>query len=164
MSVLSDCTAVGFSLPHGVLDGTGMGMCVHALDAELHGREWTAPPFQEENILQAEVVGFTKVVNGAEGAPEIIPSGARDTVAPGWWALKWMLASIYLYEYWWHKNTFSSVFLGEDVLRRIVEPAKQEAYKATGERVSTGDVLMAWVLKVRIPFPFQHILAYFYSL
>lgn len=43
VSVLPNCICVGISLPHGVVDATGFGMVVSALDAELNGREWEVP-------------------------------------------------------------------------------------------------------------------------
>ena len=41
------------------------------------------------------------------------------------------------------------MYLGEEVVKRIVGAAKAEAVALSGgELVSTGDVLLAWTLKV----------------
>lgn len=53
-TVLSDAIAVGVNVPHGIVDGMGMGIILKGLTAELHGEEWEVPPaFEGSNPWQA---------------------------------------------------------------------------------------------------------------
>jgi hypothetical protein len=36
-------TCIGVAFSHGLFDGMGISYVVHALEAEMHGREWEAP-------------------------------------------------------------------------------------------------------------------------
>ncbi|KAK4705252.1 hypothetical protein P7C70_g954, partial [Phenoliferia sp. Uapishka_3] len=137
----------GISIPHGVFDATGIGMVVHALDAELSGREWTPPPFPSslrENKLEKvlESLLSASVGNYADGEDMI-----RDFVPATWVAWLWMLASI-AYEYFWHRVELRVIYLGEDVVEKVVEPIKEAARKE-GTWVSSGDALVEWLVKVR---------------
>ncbi|BGP40559.1 hypothetical protein JCM10449v2_004521 [Rhodotorula kratochvilovae] len=64
VSVLADAITVGVNLPHGIVDGTGMGIVLRALTAELHGQAWEAPPaFAGVNPWQA---AMDRLVDGDE--------------------------------------------------------------------------------------------------
>jgi hypothetical protein len=145
VSVLSDCTCIGLSFPHGVFDATGMGEVIHALDAELNGKEWTAPALEEVNL----VAKAFKEHEGMETDESELPPVLRD-LAAGTWREMARLFSSFAYEYFWHRAKTCSVFLGEEVVKRIVEKVKEEALEESGgeQWVTTGDVLTAWVLKV----------------
>lgn len=113
---------------------------LHAINAELNGLPWTVPPLELDNVADA---AMSKVVRRTD---DILPPINRDMVHPTWPAFIWLLATV-AYEILWQKSKTSSVYLGEEVVARIVDPVKAEVAKTKGEWVSTGDVLHAWLLK-----------------
>lgn len=145
VSTFSDCTTVGITFPHSVFDGTGMGSVISALDCELNRRPWTPPAFQEENILEVELLKEIVVPEGTT-----IPEPNRDFVPFSIFNLARFLAAL-VYERLWHKDTMGGIFLGEEAQQKLVDEVKGQVKRETGGRefVSTGDVLYAWFLKVR---------------
>jgi hypothetical protein len=43
-------SCIGLSFSHGLLDDTGISYLIHALEAEMQGREWEAPPLLHEGL------------------------------------------------------------------------------------------------------------------
>jgi hypothetical protein len=43
-------SCIGLSFSHGLLDDTGISYLIHALEAEMRGREWEAPPVLHEGL------------------------------------------------------------------------------------------------------------------
>jgi hypothetical protein len=150
VSIFTDGTCIGISFPHGLVDARGMGEVVHALDAEVHGRAWTAPEVEEENVL-VKALEEQKYVKSKEGDAEL-PPVMRDFVGRSWWTILRMLVS-FAYEFLWHNAEASSIFVGEEVVERIVGEVKRQVLDESGgkEWVTTGDVLIAWTLKVPRP-------------
>ncbi|KAK4698378.1 hypothetical protein P7C70_g7901, partial [Phenoliferia sp. Uapishka_3] len=141
-----DVLLLGISAPHGVFDATGLGMIVAALDAELSGRQWTPPPSPSSaegtNVLQR----LLKESNSSsEGSTELGEEMIRDFVPSTWTTWLWTVGS-FAKEYFWNRVELKGLYLGEEVVRKIVEPIK-EAAKEEGGWVSTGDALVEWLLK-----------------
>lgn len=77
-TVLVDAITVGVNLPHGIVDGTGMGIVLKGLTAELHGNEWDVPPsFEGVNPWQQ---ALDRLVDGdgAEASGPCTPSGDSE--------------------------------------------------------------------------------------
>ncbi|GJN93885.1 hypothetical protein Rhopal_006944-T1 [Rhodotorula paludigena] len=136
-----------------VFDATGLGLVVAALDAELHGRSWTAPPLlthnQLDGLLDEHEAALTNATPAAQG-----DAWVDRNVLVGWSSAT-RLVNIakflvnYVWEKWYHRDEARYIFVGKDAASRLVQRIKEEARSATGdaEWVSSGDVLMSWVLK-----------------
>ncbi|GAA5857851.1 hypothetical protein JCM8547_006004 [Rhodosporidiobolus lusitaniae] len=150
-SLFPDTLAVGVSVPHGLLDGHGVGMLLQALRAELHGEEWGVPPLWEEgeNPFTAaldRLKADETIAAQADGEPHL-------SVAASWrpfsvLGLLAFLVSVLVEVFGW-KSEPRRVFLRQDLIDRLVQPVKEEVKRETGgkEFVSTGDVLVAWLLR-----------------
>lgn len=136
---------LGISVPHSLVDATGMGMVCQALDAELQGKEWSVPVLPAEGAPNPLDLAMDKAVEGLEGAA----GGAmRDYAKATFWTTFVFLANLF-WEYAWHGTETKNIYIGADVVKRIVDPAKREVREVSEEQeyVSTGDVLLAWLLK-----------------
>ncbi|GAA5843509.1 hypothetical protein JCM9279_000772 [Rhodotorula babjevae] len=77
-TVLADAITVGVNLPHGIVDGTGMGIVLRGLTAELHGNEWDVPPpFEDVNPWQQALDRLVDE-DGAEASGPCTPSGDSE--------------------------------------------------------------------------------------
>lgn len=123
-----------------------MGQVVAAIQAELSGQPWTAPILPIEgapNALELAREAVMDVVKGDFKQGEVI---LRDLVPATWLATLYMLLRL-AYESLWHGTSAKAVLLGKECVEKIVAPAKREALE-NGSWVSTGDLLIAWTLKV----------------
>ncbi|GAA5893334.1 hypothetical protein JCM6882_008007 [Rhodosporidiobolus microsporus] len=147
VTFFTDAMAVGITLPHGVVDGAGYGMVARALNAALHGDEWTVPPPFETNPLgeALEDLAEDKTVQTTEkGALPPLEGWAT----PSFGAALRLFSSVAVELFWWKAET-RSIFLRQAVVDRLVEKVKEEVKRETGgnEFVSTGDIIAAWFLK-----------------
>ncbi|KAL8277686.1 hypothetical protein RQP46_009959 [Phenoliferia psychrophenolica] len=149
VTTFADCQAIGLTAPHGVFDAIGLGMIIKALDAELTGKEWTPPPLLEKNSLderlQASAIECTKLPPYVADAELRRLSNGSEKSRWDMFRLVWSL----LVEKFWHRVKARDVFVGRELMERLVESVKEEVRVATAGRewVSTGDVLMAWSVK-----------------
>lgn len=154
LSNRSDVALLGISVPHTFVDAIGMGMIAKALDAELGGLEWAAPDLpsdaDERNWLE---VSISESLKFQAGQPEVEDLIMRDFTPATWWTKLAFLVNL-AWEYTWHRTEIKIITLGSSVLGNIVESAKREVRTASGgdEYVSTADVLVAWLLKVKPKF------------
>ncbi|GAA5837874.1 hypothetical protein JCM11251_004685 [Rhodosporidiobolus azoricus] len=150
-TVFTNAIAIGASFPHGVFDAAGAATAIKALDAELHGQDWTSPPsFGEVNPVQAAKQALlARPPLTAEEEAKIPPTVENWIPYTGsQWEVKRVIWSIW-YENERQKSKVRYAFLPQDKVDRLVERVKQEVKKDTDGRgyVSTGDVLTAFVLK-----------------
>ncbi|GAA5981656.1 hypothetical protein JCM11641_003935 [Rhodosporidiobolus odoratus] len=145
-TVFDDAVAIGLNIPHGVFDAIGTGILVQAINAELRGQDWAMPPPHEANILSAAVQKLLREPQQTEELPPVLP-GFYEASFGG--VVRFAVSAAY--EKWWHKCSVRYLFLPQDTVDKLVNKVKAEVKEATGgkEYVSTGDVLTAWVLKVR---------------
>lgn len=146
---------LGITVPHTLVDATGMGLIAKALDAELGGWAWTVPPLPLPDAPNPYSEATAKVLEEIKDEPPKETSLAlrRDYVDATVWTRAVFIANV-VWEYTWHRSELRVITLGADVVRKIVEPAKQEVKAMTDGReyVSTGDILVAWLLKVRLDY------------
>ncbi|GAA6032368.1 hypothetical protein JCM8097_008140 [Rhodosporidiobolus ruineniae] len=147
-TTFSDAVSLGISVPHGVFDAIGLGLIVSALDAKLHNREWTPPSL---DAGETGAAALEKLL-ADEDEPEV--KAALPPVLEAWIPSKWLgsiarLISSVLYENLWHRSKNRYLFLPKRAVDKLVERVKQEVRDETGgkEWVSTGDVLLWWVMK-----------------
>ncbi|KAG6819126.1 hypothetical protein H0H93_015122 [Arthromyces matolae] len=146
---LLNCTCIGFSFPHGVLDAVGIGHFIHGLDDELNGRTWDAPAISTTNVVR-------ETLDTLEAAPTIYDDIHKETAAfsslrrslrPASLANKLSLAAKITNEHIRHGIETKAVHLGEQAIQRLLRETKAEVAKLGVGRVSTGDILVAWIMK-----------------
>lgn len=144
-------TCVGLSFPHVAFDGCGSSIFLHALEAELNGREWRAPvPLQEGmNINPLEEVINTRLRSLEEKNP-----GKKVEVYERMCGAT--MSNIKAYRVWniwknWCHGVERRVFtLPSEAVGNFVDCVKKEIeLVGCGARVTTGDILTAWLFKVR---------------
>ncbi|GAA5857844.1 hypothetical protein JCM8547_006001 [Rhodosporidiobolus lusitaniae] len=151
LTLCTDAVAIGISVSHGLLDGTGIGLLLSALSAELHGKEWQAPPLPEDGTNP-----FIAALDRLEADETVFQQAAREPPPPisqGWRpatlgrGIKLLLSM--LWENWWYGSHARWVFLRQVTVDVLVERVKEDIKDETEGReyVSTGDVLAAWLLK-----------------
>lgn len=143
-SHLRDATCIGFTFPHGVFDIAGMGQILHAINDELAGRKWSAPPHPERN-------SFTDTIESLpqdRADPQVLENFKREWPKLSVGSVSRAFLTILL-EKIFHTPRTRTLYLDEEMVQALVEPAKQEA-KGKGKWVSTGDVLVAWFVKAAL--------------
>ena len=147
-----DYDCVGVNVPHALFDAVGLGQVLRAIDAEMQGKEWEVPPMY---LGENPVAKAVRDMEESEAMYEEEPASLRY--------LKQVLVSKepdgikqFMERMEWEWNTqdveYRAVYLGRDVVRNLVLSVNEELAKESGgkERASTGDVLLAWFLKVHV--------------
>jgi hypothetical protein len=143
-------TCIGFARSHGVFDGVGAAAITRALMAEMQGRDWPVPPlppsgFNTNPMQQALDVQIQRQKD--EGLEDLTDySGFSVLGITG--AVK--LAAWHMRERWWSGADRRILLLPKDVLAFLVDGSRSELDREVKDaaRVTTGDILVAWVLKV----------------
>jgi len=148
---LQNCICIGVSVPHGVFDVFGCGQVIHGLDAELNGKPWTPPEISEKNIMKE---ALRDLANTAPEFPEsesvktALSNFQRDMV-PAKFDSFVRFGVRMAYEHFWQKLETRAVFIEEKMLDNLVNKVKEEVKSMGKGWVSTGDILIAWLIKVR---------------
>ncbi|KAG6849061.1 hypothetical protein H0H93_011608 [Arthromyces matolae] len=146
---LKNCACIGITFPHGVLDAVGMGHFLHGLDHELHGRPWDAPIVSEKNVFQ-------EVLDDLETSPRMYDdihqetatfSSLRRALGPATYTNLIYLLTDIVKENVWHKAETKAVYLGPNIVKKMIREAKDKVQRIGNVPVSTGDILTAWMLK-----------------
>ncbi|KAF8883455.1 hypothetical protein BD779DRAFT_872480 [Infundibulicybe gibba] len=137
-------SCIGFSRCHGIFDGTGAALVVNAVISELRGSSWEIPQLPSEGLVEnplQEVLNAASKVNPAI-APDVGFSilGVKGTLGLVAWHLR---------ERWWRGADRTILILPNKVVEFLVDTtrAKVQAECDGSVRVTTGDVLVAWLLK-----------------
>ncbi|KAG6827111.1 hypothetical protein H0H92_013155 [Tricholoma furcatifolium] len=148
ISEFTDCTCLGLSAPHVLFDGFGLGQVIRGLNAELNGTPWEVPPSFETNILQKALdklaASHPFPEEGQE--PEALLNVRRDVKQTSFSTALFLGLGI-AYDYLWARAEMNAVFLGENVVSKLVQKVKNEVEESGAGWVSTGDILVAWILK-----------------
>ncbi|KAG6905399.1 hypothetical protein DXG01_002964 [Tephrocybe rancida] len=139
---LTNCTCLGISVPHGVFDAFGLGQILRSLEAELAHKPWVAPVSCETNIMSETLNELTAATPLYVDDPPALTVLQHHVVRATVKKLLTFLACN-VYEYFWKK----AVYLGEAVVKEMVQKVKDEVKESGTGWVSTGDVLFAWFLK-----------------
>jgi len=143
-----DYTCIGFSRSHGLFDGGGAAMVMDALIAEINGKEWTVPPLPLEypsvnsNPIKEcveEEVRMQEYRNDYSGVAVLGVNGVLK------------LAAWHARERWWRGAQRRIILLSKTALESLVGHVRSNIrkWRESAEGISTGDVLVAWLLKVR---------------
>ncbi|KAK7051263.1 hypothetical protein VNI00_004763 [Paramarasmius palmivorus] len=135
-------TCLGFARSHGVFDGAGAAMVINALMAELRGEPWVPPPPLQPgtntNPLQDILNGLDAEVK--EDIPEY-DAHCVMTVLRGIRMIFW-----HLREQHWRGAAARVLLVPGSAVEWLVDNVRSELGESH-ERVSTGDVLVAWLMK-----------------
>ncbi|KAJ7229068.1 hypothetical protein GGX14DRAFT_510048 [Mycena pura] len=136
-------SCIGFARSHGVFDGVGAAAIMHALVAEMRGKEWDvpAPPSEGEHPNPIEKV-LRRI---AEGKTEHLQSGYAALGVKG----SLLLVGWHLRERYWRGSTHRIFIVPSECISQVVDAARLEVRRGSQSiQVSTGDVLVAWLMKV----------------
>ena len=146
-----DYTCIGFSRSHGLFDGGGAAMVMDALIAEINGKEWIAPPLPLEypsvnsNPIKERVEEEVRMQEYRHENNDY--SGVAVLGVNG--VLK--LAAWHARERWWRGAQRRIILLSKTALESLVGHVRSNIrkWRESAEGISTGDILVAWLLKVR---------------
>ncbi|KAK0231280.1 hypothetical protein IW262DRAFT_1262373 [Armillaria fumosa] len=138
-------TAIGFARPHGVFDGTGAKLIVNALISEIKGLSWAVPPVPKPGANTNVVL---KVLDNHMRSGAVQPAefaGYTDLKTLG--TMKLVFNQL-------RKRVFQDVqnhlvILKKDIVDFLVADVRQALHRQgkISPRVSTGDILVAWLWK-----------------
>ena len=143
-------TCIGVTFPHGLFDGMGIASVIHALEAESLNKSWTGPPplhiGHNENHLQ---VFLDRTDHELSKRKDAVPNDYRAVSVYG----LWLIITFFLWNLWqdkWHKAHPRLILLPAQAYERLVNDARAAIAREgkTDVRLSTGDVLTAWLFKV----------------
>lgn len=142
VSTSPDAFAIGLQAPHGLFDGTAIGVILRAVQAELVGDEWVGPPVGDLNPFDA-AVGRLLAREGASKARR-----GWGEWAAGVWVVLGLVAG--LVASWWKGVEGKGAFIGDELVEGLVREVKEDVRgRGEGEYVSSEDVVKMWFVKVR---------------
>ncbi|KAJ6567259.1 hypothetical protein DFH09DRAFT_1261498 [Mycena vulgaris] len=137
-------SCIGFARSHGIFDGVGAASVMRALVAEMRGKEWDVPPPPPEGVHSNPI---DKVLNRklAEGKSECPPAAYSVLGVKGLlWVVGW-----HLRERYWRGAAHRIFVIPKEYLSLLVDRVKSEVRSENSNvEVTTGDVLVAWLMKV----------------
>ncbi|KAJ4474330.1 hypothetical protein J3R30DRAFT_3659011 [Lentinula aciculospora] len=146
VSLMANCACVGMTLPHGIFDATGMGQVVKALNSCLNGLPWSPPKISSSNILAAELKRLRDSESVGDPHPPGLVNLQRDFTSVNVKNVLTLGASC-ASEFLWHRVKPAAIYLGANVVEEMVANVKKQAADEGKGWVSTGDVLVAFLLK-----------------
>lgn len=141
-------SCVGVTFSHGLLDGMGIAFVIHALEAEMLGQPWEVPPLPHAglntNVMLLHLENFTEEAQKKEASSEYF----AISVLGIWAIISYLL--FHAWQYWWHGARRKMILVPEAACKILVADARKALAENGNDkiRVSTGDVLAAWLLKV----------------
>ncbi|GAA6002037.1 uncharacterized protein JCM10292_001810 [Rhodotorula paludigena] len=160
VTTCTDALVVGLSMPHGAMDGTGFGLVMRAITAELHQKDWIAPPLFEganpwQQTLDALVdddsvsaasdeKGLSGRSSGEGEMPPAVGIWRKFTLWPSARLLSSMCVERVVF-----KNERGWISLKQATVDALVKRVKAQVKEETAgtEFVSTGDIVFAFVFK-----------------
>jgi len=146
VSVMANCTCIGMTLPHGVFDVTGMGQVVKAINSCLNNLPWVPPKLSSSNILTEELKRLKESENVGEADPPGLADLQRDFSSVNVKNVLTVGSSVAT-ELFWHRVKAGAVYLGSEVVEDIVSNVKKQAAAEGRGWVSTGDILVSFIIK-----------------
>ncbi|KAJ7156987.1 hypothetical protein C8R43DRAFT_1183527, partial [Mycena crocata] len=137
-------SCIGFARSHGVFDGVGAASVMRALVAEMRGEDWDVPPLPSEG-LNPNPIGKVLTKKAVENKSEYPPACYSPLGVKGMlWLVGW-----HLRERYWRGSTHRIFIIPKEGLSLLVDRAKSEVRREySNVEVTTGDVLVAWLIKV----------------
>ncbi|KAJ7590751.1 hypothetical protein C8J56DRAFT_933797 [Mycena floridula] len=141
-------TCIGFARSHGIFDGVGAAAIMRGLVAEMNGKDWDVPPLPQPGLNE------NPITTAAEKEREL--AGRRgeeygDAVGFTTFGITGLISGIgwHLKEKWWNKAQTKIIILPASGLDSLVSSVRSELALETKDdvRVSTGDILVAWLMQ-----------------
>ncbi|KAF9268336.1 hypothetical protein L218DRAFT_977607 [Marasmius fiardii PR-910] len=143
-------TCLGFARSHGVFDGVGAVQVVKAVVDELSGNgEWVPPPVPHAGVVENPVQRALDEISATEDeypskSPLYSALGVTGAVGMAAWHLR---------ERYWKKAVPRCLVVPDEVVNSLVKGIRRRVLEERGrvglgtEEISTGDVLVAWLMK-----------------
>ncbi|TFK43049.1 hypothetical protein BDQ12DRAFT_674301 [Crucibulum laeve] len=141
-------TSIGFARCHGVFDGVGAALVMRALIAEINGTEWEIPTLPQEGQNINPMQEILDPLLRSKDIKELETGDYRGFSVLGiLGGLK--LIGWHLREKFWRGAQRNVVLLPNPVVTAIVKRVRSELkdHSQRSEAVTTGDVLVAWIMK-----------------
>lgn len=142
-------TCIGFARCHGVFDGVGAAAVMRAIAAEMKGRDWDIPILPCEGLnmnpvqmaMDWEVAARDRQGQGYPGHGGYSVLGIGGSLKTVGWHVR---------EKWWRGAVQNILILPKRAHDRLIGRVRADLERLSGEpgKVSTGDILVAWLLKV----------------
>lgn len=140
-------TCLGFSRSHGIFDGVGASLIMNALVAEMRHESWQVPPLPIEGVntnatrVALDNIQSQKNVRTDSQECEYSILGITGTLK--------MVAG-HIWQKWWSGADRRTLLLPNCVQVSVVDRIRSELNQQENhkEKVTTGDILVAWLLKV----------------
>ncbi|GAA5973844.1 hypothetical protein JCM11641_003189 [Rhodosporidiobolus odoratus] len=148
ITLFPDVYAVGISLSHGIFDSTGIGLVIKALNAELHGLAWEAPPLFSDNPLLRTLDNIARDKQIEAKVDSSLPILLDWRPASSVGALFRFFTAL-VWEKLWGRFEQRYLFIRQELIDALAQEVKKDVQKETdGEGyVSTGDIFSAWLLR-----------------
>ncbi|KAH0586897.1 hypothetical protein J132_07029 [Termitomyces sp. J132] len=144
-------TCIGFARSHGIFDGVGAATIMRALVSEMRGEKWAVPPLPKsgfnENPLQGALDARIENHESQSSAKPkdyygFVNLGVAGAVKQVAWHMR---------EQWWKGADRRALIIPKDVLLFLTNTVRSEISRCSdggsSSQVTTGDILVAWVLK-----------------
>ena len=146
-------SCIGITISHGLLDGMGLASVIHALEAETLGKEWDVPPSPHSglNVNPLQVI-LDKAIKAEDEKATTTTVKRYHGVSVVGIGFILMITIWHLLQWLWHGSERKMAILPPKVYEKVVNDARAAMDKESGGqskvRLSTGDVLSAWIFKV----------------
>ncbi|EAU89372.2 hypothetical protein CC1G_11068 [Coprinopsis cinerea okayama7 len=140
-------TCLGVNYSHGILDGVGFGMVMHAFQAELSGTEWDAPPLPSPG-LNENVFGTVM-----EREYQKFKQQSTREPYPNWRVAGFGGLLVFLAKSFWHNWRYGvgdyNFVIPFSVHTKLVKEARRalEEEGVTDIRPSGGDIMTSWLMQ-----------------
>ncbi|KAF8956655.1 hypothetical protein BDZ97DRAFT_1671310 [Flammula alnicola] len=141
-------SCIGVTFPHAVFDGLGIASVVHALEAELLGKEWSAPATLHNGLNENPLSILLD-----KATLERRENWKREEYSAAGLVGFWWILVFAAWSYWqviWHGAGEKILLIPRQVIDKLVEDARQGVVGEGGDtntRLSRGDVLAAFLFK-----------------
>ncbi|KAG2012215.1 hypothetical protein CC2G_012251 [Coprinopsis cinerea AmutBmut pab1-1] len=142
-------SCIGVLYSHALFDAVGSSMLLHAVEAELAGKEWDVPPSPPRGLsanpyqalLEKEISGNRSVSSQSKTSS----GSARVVGILG--LLAWILGD--LIRQWIYGSAKNHIIIPHAVHTWLSKETRKEAEAAglTDVRLAAGDILVAWAMK-----------------
>ncbi|KAF5315348.1 hypothetical protein D9619_007488 [Psilocybe cf. subviscida] len=156
-------SCIGVTFSHGLLDGMGVAALVHALEAESLGREWPIPGELKPELNANQMLAFLdrhcspgsepsldrKKVDSSLESDDVNMDDYRVISVLGVWSIICMLMW-HLWQQVWHGTHKCLILIPQKAYEELVREtraAMDDENEGGKLRLSTGDVLTAWIYK-----------------
>ncbi|KAJ3504394.1 hypothetical protein NLJ89_g7955 [Agrocybe chaxingu] len=150
-------SCIGVTFPHALFDGLGIARVVHAVEAELLGREWEPPSIELEpgvnkNLLESTLDRAADEQSAKTGQTHSSSEYHATGLVTTWWVLMYFLWAIWQEK--WHGGRRRLLLIPAKALGKLEDKTRAAAAEGQGDKpenrrvqLTRGDILAAFVFK-----------------